>query len=107
VDAFVVIDVIERCAQVSHHECVGGENRGRNGRGSVNWKEGVDCRELLADFFFLDVEEVSDVLNHLLVRKSHLAVCRAVRRGRSNKVRGVASTINGRQGAGRNENGGG
>jgi len=35
-DAFVVIDVVERCAQVSHHECVGGENRGGNGRRSVN-----------------------------------------------------------------------
>ena len=107
VDTFIVIDIVERCAEVSHHERVRGKNRSRSGRGSVNGKEGVNSGELAVDFFFLDVEEVSDVLNHLLVRKSHLAVCRAVRRGRSNEVRGVASTINGRRGVGRNENGGG
>jgi len=66
-DAFVIINVIKRCAKVGHYECVGGENRGRSRRGLVNGKEGADCGELAADFFCLDVEESSNVLDHLLV----------------------------------------
>ena len=106
-DAFVVIDVIEHCALVSHHECVGGENRGRNGRGSVNGKEGVNSGELAADFFFLNVEEASNVLDHLFVGKGQVAAGRTVWRGRGNEVRGAASVVNRRRRAGGNKNGGG
>ena len=66
-DAFVVVDVIECCAQVSHHECVGGENRGGNRRRSVNGEEGANGGELVVDFFFLNIEETSDVLDYLFV----------------------------------------
>ena len=83
-DAFIVIDVIERHAKVGHHKCVGGKNRGRNRRGSVDGKEGADCGELVADFFFLDIEESSDVFNHLFVREGQLAVSRTVWRRRGN-----------------------
>jgi len=69
-NAFVVVDVIERCAQLSHHKRVGGENGGRNGRGSIDGKEGADSRKLAADFFFLDIEKAGDVFDHLLVRES-------------------------------------
>ena len=69
-NAFIVIDVIKCRARVSHHECVGGENRSRNRRGSVNGKEGADCGELAVDFFFLNVEETSNVLDHLLMGES-------------------------------------
>ena len=66
-DAFVVVDVIERHAKVGHHECIGSEHGGRSGRGPVNRKERACGRELTADFFFLNVKETSDVLDHLLV----------------------------------------
>jgi len=92
---------------VSHHKCVQGENRGRNGRGSVNREERADCGELAADFFFLDIEETSNVLDHLLMREGQFITGRTVRRGRSNHIGGVASTIDGRGQARRNEDGGG
>ena len=63
-DAFIVVDVVERRAWMSHHKCVGGENGGRNGRGSIDGKKQANGGELTADFLFLNVEEVSDVLNH-------------------------------------------
>jgi len=107
VDTFVVVDVVECRAWVSHHECVQGENRSRNGRGSVNGKEGADSRELAADFFFLDVEEASNVLDHLFVGKGQVAAGRTVWRGRGNEVRGAASVVNRRRRAGGNKNGGG
>ena len=66
-DAFVIIDVIKRCAEVGHYKCVRGENRGWSRRGLVNGKEGVDCGKLAANFFFLNSEEAGDVFNHLLV----------------------------------------
>ena len=69
-NAFVVINVVECRAQLSHHKRVGGENRGRNGRGSIDGKEGADSRELVADFFFLNIEKAGDVFDHLLVRES-------------------------------------
>ena len=69
-NALVVIDVVERRAQVGHHDCIGSEDRGRYRRGPIDGKEGVDCRELTADFFFLDVEELSNVYNHLLMGES-------------------------------------
>jgi len=55
---------------MSQHECIGGENGGRSGGGSVNGKEGADSGELTANFFFLDVEEASNMLDHLLVGES-------------------------------------
>jgi len=52
---------------MSQHECVGGKNGSRNGRGPVNGKEGANGRELAADFLFLDIEESSDMLDHLFM----------------------------------------
>ena len=54
------------------HICVRGKHGSGSRRGSVNGKEGMDSGELAADFLFLNVEETSDVLNHLLVGKSQL-----------------------------------
>ena len=105
-NALVVVNVIECSTGISQHKRIGGENRSRSGRGSVNGKEGVDCRELVADFFFLNVEKASNVFNHLLMGKSHLVTGRTVRRRRGNNVRGVATAIDRGQGVGRNENGG-
>ena len=56
-----------RIAQVSHHERVRSKNGGRNRWGSVNGKEGVDGGKLAADFFFLNIEEAGDMLDHLLM----------------------------------------
>ena len=36
INAFVVVDVVERHTQVAYYKCVWGKNGGRNGRGSVN-----------------------------------------------------------------------
>ena len=77
-DAFVVVDVVERRAQVSHHERVGGENGSRNGGRSIDWEEGADCGELAMDFLFLDIEETSDVFDHLFMGESHLVTGGAV-----------------------------
>ena len=52
---------------MSQHDHIGGENRGRSGRGSVNGEEGAYSRELAANFFFLNVEEASNMLDHLFV----------------------------------------
>jgi len=92
-DAFVVIDIIKSCAEIGHHEYVGGENRGRSRRGLVNGKEGADCGELVANFFFLDIEESSDVYNHLLVGKCQFIAGGAVWRRRGNNVGGVAGAV--------------
>jgi len=99
-NAFIVVDVVKRRAEVGHHERVGGENGSRSRRGSVNGKEGANCGELAADFFFLDVEKVSDVFDHLLVRESHLIIGGAVWRRRGNDIGGVASAV-GRRGQAR------
>jgi len=106
VDAFVVIDIIKCRAKVGHHKCVGGENRGRNGRGSIDGKEGADSREVAADFFFLNVEETRDVLNHLLVGERQFIASRTVRRRGGNEVGGVASAVNRRRRVGGDKNGG-
>ena len=67
----------------------------------------MDGRELAVDFFFLDIEKTSDVLDHLFVGESHLITGRAVWGRRGNDVGGIASTV-GRRGQARwNENGGG
>jgi len=73
-DTFIVVDVVECHTQVGHHKCVWGENRGRSGRRSVNREKGVDCGELAANFFFLDVEETSNVFDHLLVGKGQFII---------------------------------
>ena len=95
-NAFVIVDVIERCTYMSQHKCIGSENRSRNGRGSVNREEGMDSGELMANFFLFNIEEVGDVFNHLVVSQGHFIAGRTVRRGRGNDVRGVASTTCGR-----------
>ena len=64
-------------------------------RGDVDRKQGVIERELAANFFFLNVEEASDVFNHLFVGKGHLRVGWAVRRRRGNDVGCVTSVVNG------------
>ena len=53
------------------HRGVRGEDSDGSGGRSVNWKEGAVGRELAADFFFLNVEEASNVFDHLLVGKGH------------------------------------
>jgi len=106
VDAFIVIDIIECHTWISCHQRVRSENGGRNGRGCVNGEKGMDCGELMADFFFLDIEEASDVLDHLLMRESHFIVGRTVRRRRGDKVRGVASAVDQGQRAGWDKDGG-
>ena len=49
--------------------------------------------ELAADFFFLNVEKASDVLNHLLMGPSHLRVSGAIRTRRCYDVGSVASIV--------------
>jgi len=105
-NAFVVVNVVECRAQLGHHKHVGGKNGGRNGRGSIDGKEGVDSRELVADFFFFDIEETSDMLDHLFMGESHLVAGGAVWRRRSNNVGGVAHAVHGGGRARGNENGG-
>ena len=95
-NAFIVVDIIECCACMSQYECVRSEDRSRNGRGSVNGKEGANSGELAVDFFFLNVEETSDVLDHLFMGVSHLFTCRTVRRRRGDDIRDIASAIDGR-----------
>ena len=105
--AFVVIDIIKRRAEVGHHKCVRGKNRGGNRRGSINGKEGADSREMMADFSFLNVKKASNVLDHLFVRERQFVASGAIQRRGGYNVRGVASAIHGRRRAGRNEDGGG
>ena len=61
-------------------------------------------RKLAANFFFLNVEETSNMLNHLFVGKSHLWVGQAFRRRRCDNVGSVAGTVNGRGQTRWNEN---
>jgi len=105
-DAFVIVGIVEHRAGVSHHECVGGENRGRSRRGLVNGKEGVDCGELAVDFFFLNVEELSDVYDHLFMGEGQFAVSRTIWRWRGNAVGGIASAVDGGRRTGWNKDGG-
>ena len=76
-----------------------------SGRRSVNRKEGADCGELTADFFFLNIEEASDVLNHLFVGESHLIAGGTVWRRGGDDVGGVVDAVGGGQRVGRNEDG--
>jgi len=50
----------------------------------------------VVNFFFLDIEEASDVFNHLLVGESQFVAGWTVQRRGSDKIGGVASTVNGR-----------
>ena len=68
-------------------------------------KERADCGELVTDFFFLDIEETSNVLDHLLMGESHFVASGAVWRRGSDNVGGVASTIGRRGGVGWDEDG--
>jgi len=52
----------------------------------IGWK-------LAMDFVFPYIEEVSDMLNHLLIRPGCLGVSRAIRRRRGNDIRSAASVI--------------
>ena len=101
---FIVVDIDELGGQ---HEHVRGEYRSGNRRRPVNREEGANGRKLAVDFFFLDIEKVSDMFNHLLVGESHLVASRTIQRGRGDNIGGVASAVNGRGQAGRNEDGGG
>jgi len=51
----------------------------------------------VANFFFLDVKEVSDVFDHLFAGESQFFTGWAIRRGRSDDIRGVASAVGGRR----------
>jgi len=79
---------------MSHHECVRSENGSRSGRGSIDGEKRTDCRELAADFFFLNVEKASDMLDHLFMGECQFITGRTVRRGRGDDVGGVASIAN-------------
>ena len=67
----VVFKFGPRVGECGDHVSIWGKDGNRSGRGSVNGKKGAIGGELAADFFFLDVEETSDVFNHLLVGKRH------------------------------------
>ena len=95
-NALVIIDVIEHCTYVSQHKCIGSENRSRNGRGSVNRKEGTDSGELVADFFLFNIEEVGNMFDHLLMSHGHFVTGGTVRRRGGDDVGGVASATSGR-----------
>ena len=81
---------------------------GLKDRGRRTWWRHVDGKgnrefvgranaEFGADFFHCAAKEVSDMLNHLFARPGFLALGRAVRRGRRDHIRGVASTTSGRR----------
>ena len=59
------------------------------------------------NFFFLNIEETSDVLDYLLVGKSQLVTGRTIRRRGGDDIRGVASTLDRGQRTGGDKNGGG
>ena len=103
-DTLVVVSVVEL---VAYHKRLRCQYGGRSRRRSVDGKKGADSGELAADFFFLDVEKTSDVLNHLFVGVSHLGVGGTVRRRGGDNVGSVASTVDGRGQVRRNENRGG
>ena len=53
------------------HVSIWGQNSNRSWRGSVDGKERAIGGELAADFFFLNIEEASNVFDHLFVGKGH------------------------------------
>jgi len=58
-------------------------------------------------FFFLNIEETSNVLDYLFVRKGHFITCGTVWGRRGNDVGGAVDTIGRRQRARWNKDGGG
>jgi len=52
------------------------------GRGAINGQKGPIGRELLPDFVFSYVDNLSDVLDHLLVRPGSLKFSGTIQRGR-------------------------
>ena len=61
---------------------------------------------MAADFFFLNIEEMSDVYNHLLMGESQLIISRAVRRRGGDDVGGAVNTVGRGRRVGRDEDGG-
>ena len=68
----VVFEFSSRVGEHGKHVSIGSEDGDWSRRGSVDRKEGAIRGELAADFFFLNVEETSNVFYHLFVGKSHL-----------------------------------
>ena len=85
---------VEKCG--GRHVSVGSKYGCRGRRGPIDGEKRTVGGELMANFFFLNVEEASDMLNHLLMGVSHLRVSRAVRGRRGDDVGSAASTIDGR-----------
>ena len=92
VGVIVVFKFSPRVGKYGDHRCVRGEDIDRSGQGSVNGKERAVSGELVANFF-LNIEETSDMLDHLFMGESHLGASWAVRRRGGNDVRGVASAV--------------
>ena len=63
-NALIVIIINKLIAQ---HKCVRGKYGSGSGRRSVDGEKRMGCGELAVYFFFLNIEETSNVLNHLLV----------------------------------------
>ena len=63
----------------------------------INGEEGVVDQELLPDFVLGYVEDMSDVLNHLLVRPGGLRFSGTVGGRRSDHIGGATSMTVGRQ----------
>ena len=61
---------------------------------------------MAADFLFFNVEEASNVFDHLFVGESHLVAGGTIWRRGGNNVRGVTDAVGRGQRVGRNENGG-
>ena len=72
VQVIVVFELSSRVGECRDHSSVGSENSNRSQRGSVNRKERAVGGKLAANFFFLNVEETSNVFDHLLMGKRHL-----------------------------------
>ena len=92
-DALVVVDIVEYCTGISQHKCVGGKNRGRSGRGSIYGKERMDGGKLAADFLFLNVEETSNMLDHLLMGESQFFAGGTVWGRRGHNIGSTGDTI--------------
>ena len=72
VRVLVVFEFGPRVGECRDHISVRGKDSNRSRRGSVNGKEGAIGGELMANFFFFNVEKASDMFDHLLVRECHL-----------------------------------
>ena len=106
VGVVVVFEFSPRVGERRDHHSVRGENSNRSRRGSVNGEERAVGRKLVANFFFLNIEELGDMFNHLFMGKGHLQAGWTVRRRRCDNVGGVAGTVDGRGRARWDEDGG-